>query len=88
VELAVLAAGVDARRELSEQPLVVVASAEGGVERARIDADERRLEARIQELVRERGRVLPPEREEAALTGRGETSLTVGADILEERRSR
>src|SRR5439155_24421511 len=84
VELAVLAAGVDARRELSEQPLVVAAPAEGGVERARIDADERRLEARIHELVRQRGRVLPPEREEAALAGRGETSLTVGADILQE----
>src|SRR5438128_2093639 len=46
VELPVLAAGVDAGRELSEQPLVVAASAEGGVEHARIDTDERRHEAR------------------------------------------
>ena len=61
MELAVLAAGVDARRELSEQPLVVAAPAEGGVEHARVDADERRLEARIEELARERGRVSCPQ---------------------------
>jgi hypothetical protein len=36
------------------------------------------------ELARERRRVLPPEREEAALVGRGKTTLPVGADILKE----
>src|SRR5207244_4220797 len=84
VELAVLAAGVDAPRELSEQALVVAAAAEGGVEGARVDADEHRFEAGVEELARERGRVVPPEGEEAALAGRGETTFPVGADILKE----
>src|SRR6266576_1276833 len=80
VELAVLASGVDAGRELDEQPLVVAAPAEGGVDHARVDADERRLEARVEELARECGRVVPPEGEEAVLAGRGETTLPVGTD--------
>jgi hypothetical protein len=84
VELTVLAAGVNAGREVSEQPLVVAAPAERGVEHARVDADERRLEARVQELARKRTRIPSPEGEQAPLPGRGETFLAVGADILEE----
>ena len=84
VELAVLAAGVDAEWKFCEQPLVVLAPAEGGVEGTRVNADERRLEACVEELAREIGRVMPPEREQAALAGRGETTLAVGTDILQE----
>jgi hypothetical protein len=60
VELAVLAAGVDAGRQFGQEPLLVAAAREGRVEHARIDADERRLEAGGEELLRKRGRVLSP----------------------------
>src|SRR5262249_51709758 len=84
VELAVFAAGIDAGRQLCDQPFVVGSPGEGGVEPARIDADERRLEARVEKLSRKRGGVLSPEWEEPALAGRGEPLLAVGANVLEE----
>ena len=85
MELAVLAAGVDTGGQLGEQALVVAASTEVCVECVRVDADERRLEARVEELAGERGGVAPPERKEPALTGRGETTLPVGTDISKNR---
>jgi hypothetical protein len=84
VELTVLAAGIDAGRQFGQQPFVVAAPRKAGVEQARIDADERRLEAGGEELLRKRGRVVPPEGEEATLADGGETLFAVGAHILEE----
>jgi hypothetical protein len=84
VELAVLAAGVDAEWQLGEQPLVVAPPGEGGLEHAPVDADERGLEACVEELARQHSGVVPPEREQATLAGRGETTLPVGTNILQE----
>ena len=84
MELAVLAAGIDPGRQFGEQPFVVTSPGEGWVEQLRIDADERRLEACVEELARESGRIASPEREKAVLTRSGETCFAVGADVLEE----
>ena len=84
VELAVFATGIDVRRQVGEQLCVVAAPGEGAVERARVDADDYRLEGLVEELLRERGRIASPEGEEGVLARGGEALLAVGADILEE----
>lgn len=65
VELAVLAAGVDANGEVGQQRLVEGAADERRIELARIDADEHRLEARLNELEGEFAGVPLPERDTA-----------------------
>src|SRR5207244_3086887 len=69
VELAVLAARIDAARKLGKQLFVVVAPAEAGVEGAWVDADQGRLEPCVEKLACERGRVGSPERKETASAG-------------------
>jgi hypothetical protein len=65
VEFAVLAAGVDPRRQFGEKLIVVRPPGERGVERARVEADEDRLEAGGNELPRELAGVAAPEREQS-----------------------
>ena len=84
MELAVLTAGIDAGRKVCEQPSVEAAAGEGRVEGARVDASEDRLEACLDELGRELGRVAQPEREERLASGLREPLLPVGADVLEK----
>jgi hypothetical protein len=84
VEFAVLAAGVDPRRQFGEKLIVVRPPGERGVERARVEADEDRLEAGGNELPRELAGVAAPEREQAALAARGEPRFAVRPDVLEE----
>jgi hypothetical protein len=84
VELAVLAAGIDAGGKVGEQRLVEAAADEGGIELVGIDADEDRLEAGVDELAGEGGGVTAPERKQGAAAGAGQPALTVGAHVLEE----
>ena len=84
MELAVLAAGIDARRQLGEQRPIEGAAGERLVEYAGIDADERCFEAEVDEFVRELGRIATPDGEQRATPDGGEAFLPVGADVLEE----
>src|SRR4051794_41053047 len=84
VELAVLAAGVDAGGQVGQQRLVKAAADEGGVELPGVDADECRLETGVDEIFGEDGGVAAPEGEEAGATGAGQSLLAIGADVGEE----
>jgi hypothetical protein len=81
VELAVLAAGVDAGGEVGQERLVEAAADEGGVELPGVDADERCLEAGVDEFLGEDGGVAAPEGKEAGATGAAQSLLAVGADV-------
>jgi len=84
VELAVLAAGVDAGGQVGEQLLVIRTPREGGVERSRVQTDDPRLEAGGDELSCQGARVASPQWEETAPAGCAESRLAVGADIFEK----
>jgi hypothetical protein len=84
VELAVLAAGIDARRQVGEERGVEAPAREARIEPGGIDGDEMRLEPRRDDLVRQLVRVASPEREDRLHPGFGHARLAVGADILKE----
>ena len=54
VELAVLAAGVDAVRQVGDEALIELAAAKARVEKSRIDADDARAIAEAEQLVDQR----------------------------------
>jgi hypothetical protein len=72
VELAVLAARVDAGWKVGEQRLVEASPDEAGVELVGIDAYEDRPEAGVGELAGESGGVAAPERKQGAAAGSGQ----------------
>ena len=84
VELAVLAARVDSGGQVGEEPRVVRAPGERRVEHARIDADDDRREAAVDELAGQLGRCRAPRAERRRGAGRRQALLAVGADVLEE----
>ncbi len=63
--------GINTRGQVGEKLLVIRSAREGDIERARVQADDDRLEAGRDELIVRGCRVAAPKREEAALAGRG-----------------
>lgn len=88
VELAVLAAGVDGGRQVTEQLLVERPAGEGGVEAGGVDADQHCLEPAGEELARQQAGVAAPDGEQrrAALGGPGPSASGGGVRVSCARR--
>src|SRR6266480_3998488 len=66
MELAILTAGIDRRRQLVEQRMIESSPSERAIDGAQVDAHEYGTKAEIDELAGERGGVALPDRIEAA----------------------
>ena len=84
VELAVLPAGVDRRREVAEEAPVVPPPRERAGQPGRVDADRQGLVARVDELVCRPRCVAEPEREDGGAADRRKLLLTGAPHLLEE----
>ena len=84
VELPVLAAGIDPRRQIREERGVESPRGEGRGKPPRIHADDRRLEAGGDHARGERGGVAAPERKLRRDAGTRELPFAVGAHVLEK----
>ena len=84
VELAVLGAWVDVRRQVGQQVEVETAAGEARGQLARVDAGDIGLESAGDHLARQLPRVDAPQREQRRDAGAGELGLAIAADVLEE----
>ena len=84
MELAVLAAEIDAGGQVGEQLLVEGATRERRIELGRVDADQGRFKSGVDEVIRELCRVEAPNRKQPTLAGRREPCFAIGADVFEE----
>ena len=84
VELAVLPAGVDRRREVPEEAPVVPAPRERAGQPGPVDADDEGFVARVDELVCRPGCVAEPEREDGGAADRRKLLLTGAPHLLEK----
>jgi hypothetical protein len=76
--------GIYRRREVGEELLVICSPGERRVYRARVQADDDRLETSRDELSRQGAGVASPQREQAALAGCCEACLAVSTDVFEK----
>ena len=84
MKLALLAAGIGARRQFGEQRIVEAPAGERLRQLLEIDTDEIRLDARRDHLARQRiGRALP-QRKQRRDAGAGELLLAIGAHVFEK----
>ena len=84
MELAVLAARIDAGRQVGEQRRVELAAGERRVEHARIDAGEPRAQAAGDHLAREPRRRHAPQRKQRRQPGAREPLFAIAPHVLEE----
>ena len=84
MKLAVLAARVDARRQVAQQRALELAPRERGIQLSRVDAREACAQARVDHGLRQLWRGKSPDRKQRFETGPGESLLAIAAHILEE----
>ena len=84
MELAVLGAGVDARRQVGQQRGIEAPAGEARGQLARVDAGDVGLEPAGDHLARQRRRVDAPQRKQRRDPGAGELGLAIAADVLQE----
>jgi hypothetical protein len=84
VELAVLTARIDRRREIVQQRRVELAPHEGGREHPRVHAREPRAQAGIDHVGGQSRRLHPPEREKRLQSGARQPILAIAPHVVEE----
>src|SRR5689334_13945988 len=84
VELSGLAAWIDTRRKVCQQPPIEYAACKGGRKAARIDACNYSAQPAVYHLLGERAGRSAPQREQRRETGLRKLPLPIGANVLQE----